>query len=111
MNIDKCKECNCNCHCNVKEHSDLYGVCPCEDCKCENPKNEGEECLSCQPTDQEQFMLIENLYKVTEKLELTQEQNMTNKVNIQFLRDQLEKALVDIENLKDKVRQNGNGHD
>jgi len=63
------------------------------------------------PTDQEQFMLIENLYKVTEKLELTQEQNMTNKVNIQFLRDQLEKALVDIENLKDKVRQNGNGHD
>ena len=63
------------------------------------------------PTDQEQFMLIENLYKVTEKLELTQEQNMTNKVNIQFLRGQLEKALVDIENLKDKVRQNGNGHD
>ena len=63
------------------------------------------------PTDQEQFMLIENLYKITEKLELTQEQNMTNKVNIQFLRDQLEKALVDIENLKDKVRQNGNGHD
>ena len=62
------------------------------------------------PTDQEQFMLIENLYKITEKLELTQEQNMTNKVNIQFLRDQLEKALVDIENLKDKVRQNGNGH-
>ena len=61
------------------------------------------------PTDQEQFMLIENLYKITEKLELTQEQNMTNKVNIQFLRDQLEKALVDIENLKDKVRQNGNG--
>ena len=48
MNIDKCKECNCDCHCNVKDHSDLYGVCPCEDCKCENPKNEGEECLSCQ---------------------------------------------------------------
>ena len=61
------------------------------------------------PTDQEQFMLIENLYKITEKLELTQEQNMTNKVNIQFLRDQLEKALIDIENLKDKVRRNGNG--
>jgi hypothetical protein len=61
------------------------------------------------PTDQEQFMLIENLYKVTEKLELTQEQNMTNKVNIEFLRDQLDKALVDVEKLKDKVRQNGNG--
>jgi hypothetical protein len=62
------------------------------------------------PTDQEQFMLIENLYKVTEKLELTQEQNMTNKVNIEFLRDQLDKALIDVEKLKDKVRQNGNGN-
>ena len=35
--------------------------------------------------------------------------NMTNKVNIEFLRDQLEKALKDIEDLKDKVRANGNG--
>ena len=61
------------------------------------------------PTDQEQYMLIENLYKVTEKLELTQEQNMTNKVNIEFLRDQLDKALADVEKLKDKVRANGNG--
>ena len=60
------------------------------------------------PTDQEQFMLIENLYKVTEKLEETQEQNMTNKVNIQFLDKQLQKALTDVENLKDKLRRNGN---
>ena len=59
------------------------------------------------PTDQEQFMLIEDLYKTTEKLEKTQEQNMTNKVNIEFLNAQLEKALDDIENLKDKVRANG----
>jgi len=59
------------------------------------------------PTDQEQFMLIEDLYKSTEKLEITQEQNMTNKVNIQFLNKQLEKALVDVESLKDKVRKNG----
>jgi len=62
------------------------------------------------PTDQEQYMLIEDLYKTTEKLELTQEQNMTNKVNIQFLRDQLDKALADVEDLKDKVRQNGTSH-
>ena len=61
------------------------------------------------PTDQEQYMLIEDLYKTTEKLEKTQEQNMTNKVNIEFLNKQLEKALQDIEDLKDKVRQNGNG--
>ena len=62
------------------------------------------------PTDQEQFMLIEDIYKTVEKLEKTQEQNMTNKVNIQFLRDQLEKTLADVEKLKDKVRKNGNGH-
>ena len=59
------------------------------------------------PVDQEQFMLIEDLYKTTEKLEKTQEQNMTNKVNIEFLNKQLEKALSDIENLKDKIRANG----
>jgi len=62
------------------------------------------------PTDQEQFMLIESLFGDVEKLTLTQEQNMTNKVNIEFLKDQLEKALKDIEELKDKVRANGNGH-
>jgi len=59
------------------------------------------------PTDQEQYMLIEDLYKTTEKLEITQEQNMTNKVNIEFLKAQLEKALEDVEDLKDKVRANG----
>ena len=59
------------------------------------------------PTDQEQFMLIEDIYKTVEKLEKTQEQNMTNKVNIEFLREQLEKTLIDVENLKDKVRANG----
>ena len=62
------------------------------------------------PTDQEQYMLIEDLYKTTEKLEITQEQNMTNKVNIEFLKAQLEKALTDVEELKDKVRQNGTSH-
>jgi len=61
------------------------------------------------PTDQEQYMLIEDLYKTTEKLEITQEQNMTNKVNIEFLNKQLEKALSDVEQLKDKVRANGDG--
>ena len=62
------------------------------------------------PTDQEQFMLIEALYGDVEKLTVTQEQNMTNKVNIEFLKTQLEKALNDVEQLKDKVRANGNGH-
>jgi len=35
---------------------------------------------------------------------------MTNKVNIEFLKSQLEKALTDIEHLKDKVRANGNNY-
>ena len=59
------------------------------------------------PTDQEQHFLIEDLYKTVEKMEETQEMNMTNKVNIEFLREQLDKALNDIEDLKDKVRANG----
>ena len=62
------------------------------------------------PVDQEQIFLIEDLYKTVEKMEQTQEMNMTNKVNIEFLRDQLEKALEDIEILKDKVRANGKSY-
>ena len=63
--------------------------------------------LGSLPADSEQFMLIEDLYKQVEKLQQTQEMNMTNKVNIEFLREQLDKALADIESLKDKVRENG----
>ena len=63
------------------------------------------------PTDQEQFMLIESLFGDVEKLITNQEQNMTNKINIEFLKSQLEKTLKDVENLKDKVRQNGNGNE
>ena len=59
------------------------------------------------PVDQEQHFLLEDLYKSVEKMEETQEMNMTNKVNIEFLREQLDKALADIEDLKDKVRANG----
>ena len=59
------------------------------------------------PIDQEQHFLLEDLYKTVEKLQSTQEMNMTNKVNIEFLNTQLEKALKDIEDLKDKVRANG----
>ena len=62
------------------------------------------------PVDQEQIFLIEDLYKSVEKMEKTQEMNMTNKVNIEFLQSQLEKALADIEQLKDKVRENGKNY-
>jgi|TARA_X000001382_G_scaffold68075_1_gene47282 hypothetical protein len=60
------------------------------------------------PTDQEQFMLIEDLYKSVEKIEVRIEDMMHNKVNIEFIQKQLSKALSDIEELKDKVRANGN---
>ena len=71
------------------------------------------EASTQKPIDQEQFMLIEDLYKTVEKLQSTQEMNMTNKVNIEFLQKQMEKALIDIEKLKDSNRvikyTNGNG--
>ena len=56
--------------------------------------------------------VIEDLYKTVEKLQSTQEMNMTNKVNIQFLQKQMEKALIDIERLKDSNREMKytNGH-
>ena len=66
--------------------------------------------LGSLPADSEQFMMIEDLYKSVEKMEKTQEMNMTNKVNIEFLASQLEKALKDIEALKDKVRENGKNY-
>ena len=65
------------------------------------------------PADSEQFMLIEDLYKSVEKIEKNLEQNMTNKVNIEFLQKQVEKMSQDIEKLKDANREihykNGNG--
>ena len=69
--------------------------------------------LGSLPADSEQFMLIEELYKQVEKLQVQQESGMHNKVNIEFLTKQLEKALEDIEELKDSNREihykNGNG--
>ncbi len=62
------------------------------------------------PVDQEQLMLLEDLYKTVEKIEVRIENMMHNKVNIQFLQKQMEKALSDIEILKDKVRANGKSH-
>ena len=61
------------------------------------------------PTDQEQFMLLEELYKTVEKIETRIEDMMHNKVNISFIQKQTEKLLVDVEELKDKVRANKNG--
>ena len=58
------------------------------------------------PTDQEQYMLLESVFKDVEKLIENQEQNMTNKVNIEFLKEQVQKLQVDVE----KLIRNGSGH-
>ena len=59
------------------------------------------------PVDQEQLFLLEDLYKTVEKIEIRIEDMMHNKVNIQFIQKQTEKLLIDVEDLKDKVRANG----
>ena len=66
--------------------------------------------LGSLPADSEQFMLIEDLYKQVEKLQVQQEAGMHNKVNIEFLQKQVEKLLSDVEQLKDKVRANGKSY-
>ena len=58
------------------------------------------------PIDQEQFMLLEHISEQVEKLEQNQEQNMTNKVNIERLQSDVERLRIDVEKLKDSVRAN-----
>ena len=69
--------------------------------------------LGSLPADSEQFMMIEDLYKTTDKLNKHIESMALNKVNIEFLRKQMDKVLDDIEKLKDANREmhykNGNG--
>ena len=69
--------------------------------------------LGSLPADSEQFMMIEDLYKTTDKLNAHIESMALNKVNIEFLTKQMDKVLTDIEKLKDASREmkytNGNG--
>ena len=60
--------------------------------------------LGSLPADSEQFMMIEDLYKTTDKLNSHIESMALNKVNIEFLRKQMDKVLEDIEKLKDASR-------
>ena len=61
--------------------------------------------LGSLPADSEQFMMIEDLYKTTDKLNAHIESMALNKVNIEFLRGQMDKVLTDIERLKDQNRE------
>ena len=65
--------------------------------------------LGALPADQEQFMMIEDLYKTTDRIAKAIEDGMHNKVNIDFLTKQMNKVQADIEKLKDKQRTFSNG--
>ena len=64
------------------------------------------EASTQKPIDQEQFMLIEHLSSQVEKLTIRVDDMMHNKVMIMSIDKDLEKALNDIEKLKDSVRAN-----
>ena len=57
------------------------------------------------PADSEQFMMLEDLYKQVDKINAQLEKMMNNRINIEFLRGQMDKVLEDIEALKDKNRE------
>tara|TARA_R100000655_G_C2870780_1_gene173354 strand:+ start:116 stop:520 length:405 start_codon:yes stop_codon:yes gene_type:complete len=67
--------------------------------------------LGSLPADSEQFMLIEELYKQTDKLQLRVDSMLHNEVNITALSKAVDKLQSDVEKLKDKQRSfaNGNG--
>ncbi len=57
------------------------------------------------PADSEQYMMLEDLYKTTDRINKHVEDMALNKVNIEFLTKQMEKVVVDIEKLKDANRE------
>ena len=59
------------------------------------------------PADSEQYMMLEDLYKTTDKLSKHIDDMALNKVNIEFLSKQMDKVLQDIEKLKDANREIG----
>ena len=63
-----------------------------------------------EPKNLEIFMLLEELFKQTDKQQLSIDQNIHTQIKLDHLEEQLSKALKDIELLKDKVRENGNSH-
>ena len=68
--------------------------------------------LGSLPADSEQFMLIEELYKQVDKLQVRVDGMLHNEVNITALNKAVEKLQGDVEKLKDKQRSfaNGNNH-
>ena len=65
--------------------------------------------LGSLPADSEQFMLIEELYKQMDKLQVRVDGMLHNEVNIAALNKAVEKLQHDVEKLKDKQRSFSNG--
>ena len=66
--------------------------------------------LGSPPADSEQFMLIEFLSGQVESIQKDLQNMMNNAVNIERLQKDMDKALEDIEKLKDKIRASQNGN-
>jgi hypothetical protein len=62
------------------------------------------------PKNLEIYMLIEHNATSLEKITKSIESMMNNRLNIDFLKDQVLKLQKDVESLKDKVRENKNGN-
>ena len=63
------------------------------------------------PADSEQFMLIEELYKQTDKQQMRIDGMLHNEVNIKALEKAVDKLQKDVEKLKDKQRSFSNGNE
>ena len=64
------------------------------------------EASAQKPIDQEQFMLLEHIAEVLEKLTIRVDGMMNNRVNIERLQSDVERLRIDVEKLKDSVRAN-----
>ena len=62
------------------------------------------------PIDQEQFLIQESLASDLEKTITRVDEMMHNGVNIQRMIKDIDRLRADVEKLKDKVRENGNGY-
>ena len=64
--------------------------------------------LGSLPADSEQFLLIESLLTDVEDIQTEIKESRHNAVNILILQKDVDKILIQIELIKDKVRNNGN---
>ena len=67
--------------------------------------------LGSLPADSEQFMVIEELYKQVDKVQIRVDSMLHNEVNIESLKTAVDDLQRDVERVKDKQRDFANGND